>query len=211
MPRPQPVSDAKIKQRVTQLLNNCGLRPPSRVTVTCARGEVTLSGVLHNDYQRQPAMRAAQSVEGVRNVVDRLQKAARVDPYKMIAPPSSRSSSVSANQENGANHMAKKSGANQRHNKSEEIRKVIKSGVTKPSEVQAKLAERGIQVSPQMVSTVKSKMVARRSARRIGERRASANASAPPTNIKLLARFIRAVEGIGGVAEARVILVEMED
>ncbi len=64
--------------------------------------------------------------------------------------------------------MAKKSGANQRHNKSEEIRKTIKSGVTKPSEVQAKLAERGIQVSTQMVSTVKSKMVARRSARRIG-------------------------------------------
>ncbi len=59
MPRPLPVSDAKIKQRVTQLLNNCGLRPPSRVTVTCARGEVTLTGVLHNEYQRQPAMRRA--------------------------------------------------------------------------------------------------------------------------------------------------------
>jgi hypothetical protein len=210
MPSPPP-SDAKIKQRVMQLLNTCGLRPPSRVVVTCARGEVTLTGVLHNEYQRQPAMRAAQSVEGVRNVVDRLQRAARIDPYKTIAPQKSQSSTTPAHQANGANNMAKKSGANQRHNKSEEIRKTIRSGVTKPTEVQAKLAERGIQVSPQMVSTVKSKMVARRSARRIGARRASANSSAPPTNIKLLARFIRAVEGVGGVAEARVILVEMED
>ena len=67
--------------------------------------------------------------------------------------------------------MPKKPIAGQKPNKSEEIRRVLKSGVHKPTEVQAKLAERGIDVSPQMVSTIKSKMSARRSARKIGRRR----------------------------------------
>lgn len=96
-------------------------------------------------------------------------------------------------------------------NKSEEIRKLVKSGVSKPTEVQAALAERGIQVSPQMVSTVKSKMSARRRARKIGRRRMAANSAAAPTDIKTLARFIRAVHDIGGVGEARKILKELEE
>jgi len=105
--------------------------------------------------------------------------------------------------------MAKRA-SRQKPNKSEEIRTLIKSGLTKPTEVQAKLAERGIKVSAQMVSTIKSKMSARRSARKIGRRRAAANSSAPPTDIKTLARFIRAVHDVGGVGEARKILKELE-
>ena len=105
--------------------------------------------------------------------------------------------------------MAKKPIAGQKSNKSEEIRQVLKSGIHKPTEVQAKLAERGIDVSPQMVSTIKSKMSARRSARKIGLRRASANGSI--TDIKTLARFILAVHNLGGVAEARKVLVELEE
>ena len=95
-------------------------------------------------------------------------------------------------------------------NKSEEIRNLIKSGVTKPAEVRATLAERGIKVSAQMVSTVKTNMRARRSARKIGRRRAVVNSSAPPTNLRTLARFIRGVHEVGGIGEARKILKELE-
>jgi nitric oxide synthase oxygenase domain/subunit len=94
--------------------------------------------------------------------------------------------------------------------KSEEIRKLIDSGVDKPADIQARLAERGIQVSTQMVYTVKARMAARRSARKIGRQRAAANHSAPPTDIKTLARFIQSVTDVGGVAGARSILREME-
>ena len=95
-------------------------------------------------------------------------------------------------------------------NKSEEIRKLIKTGA-KPAEVQAKLAERGITVSMPMVYTVRSKMRARRAARKIGQRRAAINSSAPPTDIKSLARFISAVQDLGGIVAARNVLKELEE
>jgi hypothetical protein len=107
--------------------------------------------------------------------------------------------------------MAKNLRADQKPNKSEEIRQLLRRGVRKPTEVQAKLAERGIEVSTQMVSTIKSKMSARRSARKIGRRRASANSSAPATDIRTLAQFILAVHDLGGVAEAQRVLVEMAE
>ncbi len=107
--------------------------------------------------------------------------------------------------------MAKQSARGPKGHKSEEIRKLIKSGMTKPADIQAKLAERGIQVSIQMIYTVKARMSARRSANKIGRRRAEANSSAPPTDIRTLSRFIRAVHEVGGVTEARRILVEMEE
>jgi hypothetical protein len=106
--------------------------------------------------------------------------------------------------------MSKKKTPGQKRSKSDEIRQVLKSGIHKPIEVQATLAARGVEVSPQMVSTVKSKMSARRSARQIGRRRASANGAATVTDIKTLARFILAVHDLGGVADARKVLVEME-
>ena len=83
--------------------------------------------------------------------------------------------------------------------------------MTSPKEVQATLAARGIQVSPQMVSTVKNKVAARRSARKIGRHRLEVNQSAAPTDIKTLARFIRAVHDLGGVSEARKVLAELEE
>jgi hypothetical protein len=96
-------------------------------------------------------------------------------------------------------------------NKSEEIRLLLKSGVTSPKEVQAALAARGIQVSPQMVSIIKNKVTARRSARKIGRHRLEVNRNAAPTDIKTLARFIRAVHDLGGVSEARKVLAELEE
>jgi hypothetical protein len=104
--------------------------------------------------------------------------------------------------------MAKR--AADKPNKSEEIRKLIKTGA-KPAEVQTALAQRGIKVSTAMVYTVRSKMRARKSARKIGRRRATENSSAPPTNIRTLARFIRAVQDLGGIVAARNVLKELEE
>jgi hypothetical protein len=105
--------------------------------------------------------------------------------------------------------MAKRATA-EKVNKSEEIRKLVKSG-SKPAEIQTTLAARGIKVSTPMIYTIRSKMKARRSARKIGRRRAAANSSAPPTDIKTLARFIRAVQDLGGVNAARDVLRELEE
>jgi hypothetical protein len=61
-----------------------------------------------------------------------------------------------------------------------------------------------------MVYTVKGRMSARRSARAISSRREAVASSEAPTNIRMLARFIRSVHEVGGLAEARKILREME-
>jgi hypothetical protein len=95
-------------------------------------------------------------------------------------------------------------------NKSEEIRNLIKTGA-KPTEIQQALAGRGIDVSTSMIYNVKSQMRARRKARKIGRRRAAANSSAAPTDIKTLARFIRSVHDVGGIDAAGRILKELED
>jgi hypothetical protein len=95
-------------------------------------------------------------------------------------------------------------------NKSEEIRNLIKTGA-KPGDIQSTLAARGINVSTSMIYNVKSQMRARRTAKRIGRRRAAANSSAAPTDIKTLARFIHAVQNVGGIAAASRILKELED
>lgn len=105
--------------------------------------------------------------------------------------------------------MAKRAG--RKGQKSEAIREMVRSGVKKPADIQAKLGERGIQVSTQMVYTVKARMSAQRSARKISRHREEVNSSGPPTNIRSLARFIRSVREVGGLPEARKILKEMEE
>jgi hypothetical protein len=106
--------------------------------------------------------------------------------------------------------MAKRATA-EKINKSEEIRQLVKSGTKKPADVVAKLAERGISVSTAMVYNVKNAMKARRKAHRIGRQRATADGSAPATDIRLLARFIRATQDVGGIKAARAILNELEE
>jgi hypothetical protein len=88
---------------------------------------------------------------------------------------------------------------------------LIGSGVSKATEIQARLAERGIRVSTPMIYTVKARMAARRTARKVGRPRAAANGSASPTDIKTLARFIRSVQEVGGTASAKSILAEMRE
>jgi osmotically-inducible protein OsmY len=72
MLRRDKVPDGKITQQVTQRLSSGGIRPPSRVVVATANGEVTLSGNIQYEHQRQAAMQATRGVDGIRRVVDRL-------------------------------------------------------------------------------------------------------------------------------------------
>ena len=72
------IADPKIIQQVSQRIAACGIRAPSRVTVVSSNGEVTLSGTLQYQHQRQSAVRATQAVDGVRRVIDVL---------KLIAAP----------------------------------------------------------------------------------------------------------------------------
>jgi osmotically-inducible protein OsmY len=73
MQKSQPISDPKITQNATQKLASSGLRAPSRVLVTSSSGQVTLTGSIQYEHQRQAALQAVRGIAGVRNVVDRLQ------------------------------------------------------------------------------------------------------------------------------------------
>ena len=64
------ISDPKITQQVSQRLASCGIRPPSHVTVASANGDVTLSGTVQYQHQRQSALQATRAVDGVRRVID---------------------------------------------------------------------------------------------------------------------------------------------
>lgn len=64
--------DPKIAQNITQRLQGCGIRSPSRVTIASAGGQVTLSGTIQYEHQRAQAMKAVQGVSGVKRVVDNL-------------------------------------------------------------------------------------------------------------------------------------------
>ena len=73
-----PVKDPVISQKVSQKLSSLGVRPPCRVTVVSNKGNVTLSGTIQYEHQRQGAMHAAKGVAGVQRVVDQM----RVIPRK---------------------------------------------------------------------------------------------------------------------------------
>lgn len=72
MLRKERIPDSKIAQQVNQKLMSGGIRAPSRVTVTAASGEVTLSGSIQYEHQRQAAMQATRGIDGIRRVIDRL-------------------------------------------------------------------------------------------------------------------------------------------
>ncbi len=80
------ISDPKIIQHVSQRLGNRGIRSPARINVASANGQVTLSGNIQYEHQRHTALQTAQSVEGVRRVVDML-KLIVAPPRPKVASP----------------------------------------------------------------------------------------------------------------------------
>jgi osmotically-inducible protein OsmY len=64
--------DPMISQRVIERLSSLGVRAPCRVTVVSNKGNVTLSGTIQYEHQRQIAVRASKNVPGVLRVVDQM-------------------------------------------------------------------------------------------------------------------------------------------
>ncbi len=68
----QEIPDRTIDQQVTQKLSTRGLSSPCQVSVSTRRGEVTLSGLVQHPHQKNAAVQAANSVMGVKRVIDNL-------------------------------------------------------------------------------------------------------------------------------------------
>ncbi len=67
-----PVKDPVISQKVSQKLSSLGVRAPCRVMVATNKGNVTLSGTIQYEHQRQGAMHAVRGIAGVRSVIDQM-------------------------------------------------------------------------------------------------------------------------------------------
>jgi len=66
------VSDKDLQKLVTQRLARTGLASQTPITGTVRNGTVILSGTIQFEYQRKPALKAVQGLEGVHHVVDQL-------------------------------------------------------------------------------------------------------------------------------------------
>jgi hypothetical protein len=72
MDRKSPISDATISRNVSRLLASSGLRSPCHIQVQTRHGEVTLTGTVQFVHQRNTAVQAIRTVEGISRVVEKL-------------------------------------------------------------------------------------------------------------------------------------------
>lgn len=72
MDRKVPINDATISRNVSRQLAGRGLRSPCQIQVQTRNGEVTLSGMVQYVHQRDAAVQAIRTVEGVRRIVEKL-------------------------------------------------------------------------------------------------------------------------------------------
>jgi hypothetical protein len=72
MERKVPLSDATISKNVTRQLAGRGMRSPCHIQVQTHNGEVTLSGTVQFVHQRDAAVQAIRTVEGVKRIVEKL-------------------------------------------------------------------------------------------------------------------------------------------
>jgi hypothetical protein len=87
MARKEPVADPAITQKVMQQLSARGLRTPCRISVQTRKGEVTLSGNVQYPHQRDAAIAAIRSVDGIRKVHDQIKVRPPVKhEYKTLPP-----------------------------------------------------------------------------------------------------------------------------
>ncbi|NLS94034.1 MAG: BON domain-containing protein [Planctomycetaceae bacterium] len=77
MLRKQIVPDKVLHNKVTQRLARAGMGAGCSLRVSVKNGQVTLSGTILRDLQRRPALRAAQGIDGVRQVIDQLKVEAK--------------------------------------------------------------------------------------------------------------------------------------
>jgi hypothetical protein len=87
MSRKEPVADPAITQKVMQQLSARGLRTPCRINVQTRKGEVTLSGHVVYPHQRDAAIAAIRSVDGIRRVHDQIKiRPPAKHEYKTLPP-----------------------------------------------------------------------------------------------------------------------------
>ncbi|HUY32663.1 MAG TPA: BON domain-containing protein [Pirellulales bacterium] len=67
-----PISDQVLNRNVSQVLAAHGLRSPCHITIQTRNGEVTMTGTVLRQQQRDAAGQAVRNVEGVKRIVDRL-------------------------------------------------------------------------------------------------------------------------------------------
>lgn len=66
------VSDKDLLKAVNQRLMRSGSGSQMRVTATVLKGMVTLTGSLQYAVQRNPIMKAVQSVPGISRIIDQM-------------------------------------------------------------------------------------------------------------------------------------------
>ena len=74
------VSDKVLLQKINQRLARMG-SGQSHFTAAVRSGEVTLAGTLQYEIQRQPLVKAAGAVGGVRRVIDQLKVVVKKKVY----------------------------------------------------------------------------------------------------------------------------------
>lgn len=65
-------ADNKITQQINTKLSSRGIRTPCNVSVRTVGGDVTLSGTVQFSHQKIAAMKTANTIAGVRRVIDQL-------------------------------------------------------------------------------------------------------------------------------------------
>jgi hypothetical protein len=85
MDHKSPVSDETISRNVSRQLAGRGLRSPCHIQVQTRNGEVTLSGTVQYVHQRDAAVQAIRTVEGIKRVVEKL----KVSPPAKLRHPQS--------------------------------------------------------------------------------------------------------------------------
>lgn len=87
MPPKNRPPDATISRNAVRQLANRGLRAPCRINVQTRNGDVTLTGHVMYAHQREAALQAMRTIEGVQRVTDQLKvKPPAKHEYKTLPP-----------------------------------------------------------------------------------------------------------------------------
>lgn len=85
--RKDPIPDSVLKNKVTQQLANRGLRTPCRIHVEVRKGVLTLTGQVNYPHQRDAAMAAVRSIDGLSRIHEQIQvKPPAKHQYKTLPP-----------------------------------------------------------------------------------------------------------------------------
>ena len=87
MDRKEPISDETITKNATRQIAARGLRSPCHIRVQTRKGEVTLSGTVPYVHQRDAAVQAIRTVDGIRRVKEEIKVKPPPKPQYKELPP----------------------------------------------------------------------------------------------------------------------------